>query len=63
MVAVFIDLKATFDTVDRAILLEMIRKKRIREGLIGRMEEALRETRCRVKLQGKMRESFERRGS
>lgn len=54
MVAVFIDLKAAFDTVDRSILREMMRRKGIRKDLIGMVEETLRETRCRVKMQGEM---------
>lgn len=41
MVALFIHLKAAFDTMDRRVLLDGMRKKGIRKGLIGRMEEAL----------------------
>lgn len=55
---IFVDLKATFDTVDRKILLKRMRKKGIRKELIGMVEETLWGTRCRVKVQGKMGAKF-----
>lgn len=51
MVVMFVDLKAAFDTTDKAILLEIMEKSGIREGLIRRIEEVLRKTRCRMKVQ------------
>lgn len=43
----------------RKILLEEMRKKGIREGLVERVQNYLRETRCRMKVQGgKMKERF-----
>lgn len=39
MIALFIDLKAAFDTVDRGVLIEAMRKEGIREGLVKRTEE------------------------
>lgn len=52
MVALFADIRAAFDSVERGILIGMIRKKGIRKGLIRRVEEVLRETRNRVKVGG-----------
>jgi len=36
MVAMFVDLKAAFDSVDRGMLVEAMRKRGIRESLISR---------------------------
>jgi len=38
-VALFIDLKAVFDSVDRGVLIEAMRERGIREGLVSRVEE------------------------
>lgn len=48
LVALFIDLKAAFDLVDRKILVEAMRKRGIRVGLTERVVEILRETRIRL---------------
>lgn len=49
LVVIFVDLKATFDTVDRSrISCETMKERGIRERLIGRAKEALRETRSRM---------------
>jgi len=48
----YVDLRAAFDTVDRTILYETMKERGIREGLIRRVKEALRETRSRVKAGG-----------
>jgi len=45
----FVDFKAAFDSVDRGVLVETMRERGIREGLVRRVEEMLRETKCRVK--------------
>jgi len=50
MVAVFIDLRAAFDSVDRKILLRMMRRRGVREGIIERVWEILRETKGRVRV-------------
>lgn len=47
VVALFVDLRAVFDTVDREVLHETMRTRRIREGLVERMKEALKETKCK----------------
>lgn len=52
LVVIFVDLKAAFDTVDRRVSCETMKERGIRERLIGRVKEALRETRSRVKAGG-----------
>lgn len=47
MVVMFIDLKAAFDSVDRGKLVNAMKEKGIRIKLIERIEEMMRETRCR----------------
>lgn len=54
----FVDLKAVFNTMDRAILIETMRRRDIREELIERIEEVLSETRCRMRMQGEVGERF-----
>lgn len=45
----FVNLKAIFDSIDKAMLLREIRMKGVKEGLIERTAEVLRETRSRIK--------------
>ncbi|CAK9810685.1 Transposon TX1 uncharacterized 149 kDa protein [Anthophora plagiata] len=45
MLVLFVDLKAAFDSVDREILIGSMRKVGVREGLVRRCMEILRETR------------------
>lgn len=52
MVAFFIDLKAAFDSVDRKILIKIMRERGIREELIEQVVELLGETSCKVKVRG-----------
>lgn len=49
MIILFVDLKAAFDSVDRGLLTETIKRRGVREDLIKKCEEALRETVNRVK--------------
>lgn len=49
MIILFVDLKAAFDSVDRGLLTETIRRRGVREDLVKKCEEALRETVNRVK--------------
>lgn len=56
-VAFFVDLRAAFDSVDREILIEMIKKRRVRERLIRRCEE-IRETRNRIRVGEEIGEVF-----
>lgn len=44
LVALFVVLKAAFDSVDREVLLETIREREVREELWKRVEELLKET-------------------
>jgi len=57
-VALFVDLKAAFDSVDRGIMYKAMRERGIREGLIERVREVLRETTSRVKAGGGVRRKF-----
>ncbi|KAM0728548.1 Retrovirus-related Pol polyprotein from type-1 retrotransposable element R2 [Formica fusca] len=52
VISLFVDLKAAFDTVDKEILIRSIRERGVREGLIERIEEVLRETKSRVRIGG-----------
>lgn len=54
----FVDLKVAFNSVDRAVLVRTMRKRGIREGLTERVEELIRETKSRVRAEGKMGEGF-----
>lgn len=58
MVALFVDLKAAFDSVDRGVLIETMKERRIREGLVRRIEEVMGETKSRVRVGQEMGESF-----
>lgn len=49
MIILFVDLKAAFDSVDRGLLTETIRRRGVREDLVKKYEGALRETVNRVK--------------
>lgn len=50
LVALFVDLKATFDLVNRRALIEAIRGRGIRKRLIGRVEEMIRDKKSRVRV-------------
>lgn len=49
MIILFVDLRAAFDSVDRGLLTETIRRRGVREDLVKKYEGALRETVNRVK--------------
>lgn len=51
-------MKADFDSVDREILIESIRKRGVRGGLVVRCEELLRKTVSRVRVGNKEGNSF-----
>lgn len=54
----FVDLKVAFNSVDRAVLVRAMRERGIREGLMKRVEELIRETKSRVRAEGKMSKGF-----
>jgi len=55
---VFVDLKATFDSVDKKMLAELLRKREIRKRLMKRMEEVLEEIKSRVKVRDEVGKDF-----
>lgn len=42
------DLRGAFDSVDRIVLMETMRKRGVREGLVESIKEMLRKSRVRV---------------
>jgi len=58
MVAVFVDLKAAFDSVDRERLIEALRTRGVRKGLRERIGEIMRETKGRVRVGGELGKEF-----
>lgn len=50
MVALFLDLKTAFDSVNRNVLLEAMRVQGVREGLVDRVEQVVKETKIRVRI-------------
>lgn len=58
MIALFIDLKAAFDSINRRVFVGVMRQRGVREGLVDRVEEILRETKCRVRIREQWGEEF-----
>ncbi|XP_032685325.1 uncharacterized protein LOC116850785 [Odontomachus brunneus] len=58
IVALFVDLRAAFDSVDRETLVKSIRDRGVREGLVVRCEDVLREVRNRVRVGENLGECF-----
>lgn len=58
VVLLFVDLKAAFDSVDRRVLVKMMRRKVIAERLIDRVEKVLMKTRSRVRVKGETGKYF-----
>ena len=58
MVDFLVDLRAAFDSVDSGLLIEAIRGRGVREGLVERCEGIVRETRNRVRVGKVMGEMF-----
>lgn len=50
LVALFVDLKVAFDSVDREVLVGMLRGRGISDGVTERVVELLRETKSRVRV-------------
>lgn len=49
MVALFVNLKTALDSMDRGVLMEVMKEREIKEGLAKRIGRLLRETRSRVR--------------
>ena len=58
MYSMFIDLKASFDTVDREILWDIMRKLGIRDYLIERIKGCYEETKARAKTKEGLTKEF-----
>lgn len=58
LVALFVDIKAAFDSVDREILIGIMKEMGVRERLTERVEQVVRETRSRVRIGKDVGESF-----
>jgi len=58
LIAMFVDFKAAFDLIDRIVLLVAMRERGIKRGLINKVEEILRETKSRVRVEGEIGENF-----
>lgn len=58
LVVMFVDLKTAFDSVVRKVVIGMMKGKGIREELVERIEEVLRETKSRIRVGRKLRRSF-----
>jgi len=58
LIVMFVDLKATFDSVDRRVLVKTLRERGIREDLIERIGDILEETRSRVRVGEEMEDSL-----
>jgi len=50
VVAFFVDLKAAFDSVDREVLERVLKERGVREGLVIRCMDLLRERKSRVRI-------------
>lgn len=63
MVMMFVDMKAAFDSMDREILLkDSERKREMKEDLVVKCEEVLKETMSRVRMGEEKEEDFEQIG-
>jgi len=54
----FMDLKAAFDSGNRRTLIDTMRERGIRKGLVERVEEVLRETKSRVRIERELGGGF-----
>lgn len=58
VVALFVELKSAFDSVNREVLLKTMRQRGIRKGLVERVVKVMREIRSRVMVGGEVEEGF-----
>jgi len=50
MTVLFIDLKAAFDSVDKEVLIRVMIERGVRQGLVDKVKEVLRETKSKVRM-------------
>lgn len=58
MIALFMNLRAAFDTLDRGILMRVLRGRGLREGLVRRCRDVYRETKFRVRAGDELGKGF-----
>lgn len=58
VVALFVELKSAFDSVNREVLLKTMRQRGIREGLVERVVKVMKEMMSRVMVGGEVEEGF-----
>jgi len=58
VVALFVDVRTAFDSVDKGVLAKAMRERGMREGLVERVEEIWRETKSRVVVREELGENF-----
>lgn len=58
LVALFSGFEGSFDSVDKGVLVETMKEREIRAGLVQRVKETIKETRNRVVVGGKAGEDF-----
>jgi len=56
--ALFVDLKAAFDSIDRRVLMESMKERGIRRSLVERVKKVLKETKNRIRIGEETRISF-----
>lgn len=59
----FLALRAAFNSVDRRVLMKAMRRREVREGLVLRCENILRETEIRCGWEGVGAGILDRKGS
>lgn len=58
LAVLFVNLKEAFDTLDRKVLIKAMQKKKIKKELMVRVEEMVRETKSRVRVEEVLWEGF-----
>jgi len=54
LVALFVDIRAVLDSVDRGVLVEAMRERGMRMELIKRIEKIFKGTRSRIRTEGEV---------
>ena len=58
LIALFVDFKAAFDSVNRSILWKAMKEREVDEELLDRIKEIFTETRTRVRIREEKGEEF-----